>query len=120
VGRPTEQVPGVIVYLVYAPLWYGNSDYVRQRVRQVIEAAAGPVHALVLDANAMSDIDYTGARTLGELATELARRGVTTAIARSSHLVHHDLKHSGLLVDIGPDHLFATVEDAVEALAGTT
>jgi MFS superfamily sulfate permease-like transporter len=120
IGRPTEQVPGVIVYLVYAPLWYGNSDYVRLRVRQAIDAAPRPVHALVLDANAMSDIDYTGARTLGELATELTRQGVTTAIARSSHLVHHDLKRSGLLVDIGPDHLFATVEDAVEALAGTT
>jgi hypothetical protein len=56
----------------------------------------------VLDANGMSDIDYTGAPTLGELATELKQEAVTTAIARSSHLVHHDLKHSGLLADIGP------------------
>ncbi|MGH3184717.1 MAG: SulP family inorganic anion transporter, partial [Streptosporangiaceae bacterium] len=28
IGRPTEQVPGVIVYLPYAPLWYGNADYI--------------------------------------------------------------------------------------------
>ena len=32
VGRPTEQVPGVIVYLVYAPLWYGNAEF-RQSAR---------------------------------------------------------------------------------------
>jgi len=117
VGRPTELVPGVIVYLMYAPLWYGNAGYIRSRVRQIVASAPHPVHALVLDANAMSDIDYTGARTLGELATELRQQGVTIAIARSSHLVHHDLKHSGLLQSIGPDRLFASVEEAVNALA---
>ena len=55
---------------------------------------------------------------LGDLTAELKARGVTLAIARASHLVHHDLKHSGLLQTIGPDRLFATVEDAVSALAG--
>ena len=117
VGRPTEQVPGVIVYLLYSPLWYGNADYVRARLLEILDASAQPVHALVLDANAIPDIDYTGARVLGELADELDRRGVTTTIARSSRLVHHDLKHSGLLTAIGPDHLFATVEEAVDAVA---
>ena len=117
VGRPTEQVPGILVYLLYAPLWYGNADYVRLRVRELIDTATEPVHAFVLDADGISDIDYTGALALGELATELKHRNVTTAIARSSHLVHHDLKHSGLLKDIGGDLLFASVEDAIRALA---
>jgi high affinity sulfate transporter 1 len=120
VGRTTEQVAGVIVYLIYAPLWYGNADYVRLRIREVIKSAANPVHALVLDANGISDIDYTGAQTLGSLATELKKQGVVTAIARSSHLVHHDLKHSGLLGDIGSDRLFATVQEAVDALTRRT
>ena len=60
-GRPTEQVPGVVVYLLYAPLWYGNADYVRLQVHQLLDAGSGPVHALVLDANGISDIDFTGA-----------------------------------------------------------
>jgi sulfate permease, SulP family len=117
VGQPTEQVPGVVVYLLYAPLWYGNADYVSARVREILDSATQPVHAFVLDADAMSDIDYTGARTLGELAAELKQRGVQIGVARCSHLVHHDLKHSGLMESIGPDHLFLTVEAAVEALA---
>lgn len=120
IGRPTEQVPGVIVYLPYAPLWYGNADYIRWRVRQLVDCPAQPVHAFVLDANGMSDIDYTGTRALCDLTTELAQRGVATGIARSSHLVHHDLKHGGLLKEIGPDHLFTTVEAAVDALARET
>lgn len=118
IGRPTEQVPGVIVYLPYGSLWYGNADYMRWRIRELVDCAAQPVRALVLDANGMSDIDYTAARALGELVAELSRRRVATGIARSSHLVHHDLKHSGLLREIGREHLFATVEEAVNALTG--
>jgi SulP family sulfate permease len=71
----------------------------------------------VLDANGVPDVDYTGARALGVLAAEWKAKGVTLSIARTSHLVHHDLKRSGLLSAIGPDHVFATVEEAVRALA---
>lgn len=116
IGRPTEQLPGVLVYLVYAPLWYGNADYVRLRIRHLIDAASDPVRTVILDANGISDIDYTGMQVLRELTTELKQRRVTIGIARTSHLVHHDLKHGALLQQIGRDHLFASVEEAVIAL----
>jgi MFS superfamily sulfate permease-like transporter len=83
IGQATEEVPGVLVYLVYAPLWYGNADYFGSRARQ------------------MSDIDYTGLQALRDLVTELSRGGVALGIARSSHLVHHDLKHGALLQQLG-------------------
>ncbi len=116
IGRPTEQAPGVLVYLIYAPLWYGNAEYIRLRILQMLDLAAQPVHALVLDANGISDIDYTAVRMLGELLAELKQRKVVPAIARSSHLIHRELKRSGLLQSLGPDHLFATVEEAVDTL----
>ena len=115
IGHKTEEVPGILVYLVYAPLWYGNAGYFRSRVRQLVSAAPSPVHAVVLDADGISDIDYTGLQALGDLVTELRRQGVALAIARPSHLVHHDLKHGALLQRLGPD-LFTSVEDAVETL----
>ena len=118
IGRPTEQVPGVVVYLIYAPLWYGNANYVARHVRELVDSSPTQVRAFVFDANGVSDIDYTGARAFQQLADDLEARGVTTAIARSSHLVHHDLKHSGLLEEIRPDHLFVSVQAAIDALAG--
>jgi hypothetical protein len=54
---------------------------------------------------------------LGELIAELKARNMVTAIARSSHLIHRQLKRSGLLHSLGPGRLFATVEEAVDALA---
>ena len=113
-GRATEQEPGVVVFQVYAPLWYGDAEYVKQRVHELLATAAQPVHALVLDVSGMSDIDFTGARMVGALAAELKERGVLLAVARASHLVHHDLKHAGLLAAIGPDHVFASVQEAVD------
>jgi MFS superfamily sulfate permease-like transporter len=101
IGQATEEVPGVLVYLVYAPLWYGNADYFGSRARQLVASASSPVHAVVLDANGMSDIDYTGLQALRDLVTELSRGGVALGIARSSHLVHHDLKHGALLQQLG-------------------
>jgi SulP family sulfate permease len=116
VGRRTEQVAGVLVYLIYAPLWYGNADHLRLRIRQLVDAAPDPVHAVVLDADAMSDVDYTGLQALLGLATELGGRGVAIRVARASHLVRHDLKHGALLAHIGQDHPFNSVEEAVAAL----
>ncbi|MDQ2726917.1 MAG: SulP family inorganic anion transporter [Actinomycetota bacterium] len=118
VGQPTEQVPGVLVYLLYAPLWYGNAAHVAARMRQVLESAPEPVHALVFDANGVSDIDYTAARALSQLAVDLQRQGVHIGVARTSHLVHRNFKHSGLLDDIGADRLFPSVQDAVIGLCG--
>ena len=73
---------------------------------------------VILDANAMSDIDYTGLQALRGLAAELDRRGVAIGVARASHLVHHELKHGSLLTELGRDHLFASVDEAVTFLHG--
>jgi SulP family sulfate permease len=113
IGQPTEQAPGVLVYLFYAPLWYGNADYFRLHLRRLVDAADEPVRLVVLDADAISDIDYTGLQALRCLASDLGERGVTIAIARASHLVHHDLKRGALLEQFGPDQLFTSVEEAV-------
>jgi sulfate permease, SulP family len=117
-GRPTEQVAGVVVYLLYAPVWYGNATHVVERIRQVIEAAPQPVHTLVLDADAIPDIDYTGAEALSELLGRLEREGVHVGVARASEIADRDLRRSGLLDAIGTDRVFTNVDDAVRALAG--
>jgi sulfate permease, SulP family len=115
VGKATEQVPGVLVYQVYAPLWYGNADYLRLRIRNLVDSAAIPIHAVIFDAAGIPDIDYTGLQAFRDLASELARRGVTLRVARASHLVHHNLKRGALLGQLGADHLDNSVEEAVIA-----
>jgi MFS superfamily sulfate permease-like transporter len=117
VGRTTDQVPDLVVYMLQAPLWYGNASFVVERLRRTIETAPGRAHGLVLDANGISDMDYTGTKAFGALVCELKANGVAVALARASHLVHHDLKHAGLIDVIGAEHFYSSVEEAVRALA---
>jgi sulfate permease, SulP family len=116
IGQTTEQVPGILVYLVYAPIWYGNADYLRSRILDLVDGSSRPLHAVVLDADGISDFDYTGLQAMRMLNIELSRRGVTLAIARASRLVHDDLKHGALLQQLGTNRLFSSVADAVGTL----
>ena len=116
-GAETEPVSGVLVYMIYAPLWYANADYVRMRITQLIDGAPSPIHAVVLDADPMSDIDYTGAQAFQQLVHGLKERNIKVVVARASHLVHHDLKHSGVLALIGPDQVYYSVDAAVRAVS---
>ena len=114
-GRPSRY-PGFSSTWSTPRLWYGNADYLRLRVCDLVDAAPDPVHTVILNATGMSDIDYTGLQALRALADELEQRGIAVGIARTSHLVHRDLRRGALLKQLGPDHLFVSVEAAVTAL----
>jgi sulfate permease, SulP family len=118
-GHPTERVPGVIVYLPLAPVWFGNAQYISHRIRELVDEAPEPVRAFVLDAAGMADIDFTGARALDETVKDLRRRGIAVGVARASGLVPKDLRRSELLKDLGADHVYSDVESAVKGLTGS-
>lgn len=107
----TERVPGVLVYYVGGPLWFGDAQFVADRVRHEIDVATAPVHWFVLDATAMSDVDYTGALVFESLVADLRNREIAIAVARANPQVHHAFDSQ---VDDVP--YFSNVEDAVRAL----
>ena len=118
-GHPTERVPGVIVYLPLAPVWFGNAQYITHRIRELVDEAPEPVRAFVIDAAGMADIDFTGARALDEVVRDLKQRGIAVGVARASGLVPRDLRRSELLKDLGADHVYSDVDSAVKGLTGT-
>jgi SulP family sulfate permease len=111
-----EAVPGVVVMQWLAPVYYANAASFRAEVHKALSEAPTPARALVLDADAISDIDYTGTRALHALFGELKRDGVVVGVARAVGGAPQDLARGGLVATIGRDHLFATVDDAVNAL----
>jgi len=113
--HPAE-VPGVVVALFAAPLYFANADHFRHQMRSALHHGRSPVSLFVLDAAAMGDIDFTGARALRVVLDDLDREHVTFAVARAVGNVPTNLERSGLLRRIGRDHLFHTVDDAVRAL----
>ena len=75
-GTPPEALVGVVAYRFGASLFFANAERFDQSVRRLVEEADPPVHLVVIDAGAMTDIDVTGAQVLQTLAEDLRRRGV--------------------------------------------
>jgi high affinity sulfate transporter 1 len=110
------QLPGVLAVLFATPLWYANAVHFRGQVVTSLGRAVGTPRLMVLDALGMSDLDYTGSRALAEILDELDRDHITFAVARAGQHAREGLRRSGLLARIGEDHLFPSVDEAVQAL----
>ena len=112
----TAQVPGVLVVLFATPLWYANAVHFRAQLEDSLTRAIGPPRLVVLDAIGMTDLDYTGSRSLRQALDELDRKHISFAIGRAGEHVRNSLARSGLLERIGEDRLFPSVDEAVTAL----
>jgi len=112
----TELVPGVVVFFFGASLYFANAGYFRLRIRAALAEAAPTPGLLVLDAVAISDIDFTGARTFFQILDDLDLAHITVAVARAEPSAVQHLTRSGLLDRIGRDRLYDSVDEAVVTL----
>jgi sulfate permease, SulP family len=71
---------------------------------------------VVLDAIGMSDLDYTGSRSLREALDALDHEHISFAVARAGEHLRNSLARSGLLQRIGEDRFLSSVDEAVTAL----
>ncbi len=114
--------PGLVVFRYDATLFFANAEDFRTRalgaVREAREASvdvAGPPPAwLLLNAEAMVDIDSTAIDALALLADDLDAQGVVLALARAKSDLCEDLDRAGLLGRIGPAHVFPTLPTALD------
>ena len=111
------QVPGVLVVLFATPLWYANAAHFREMVEGALARADAPVRVLVIDTIGMSDLDFTGSRVLARVLDRCDRDNIEVGLARTGEHVQRSLRQSGLMERIGEDHVFASVDEAVSALA---
>ena len=71
----------------------------------------------MIEANALVEIDYTGATVLAEVVGRLRDRGVDVAVARLEIVrAQQSFARLGLFELIGRDHVFRSVQEAVDAL----
>ncbi|HWA43066.1 MAG TPA: SulP family inorganic anion transporter [Hypericibacter adhaerens] len=112
-----EAVRGMVLYLLEGPVIFFNSDHLQARIRWLIARAPVETQYFVLDGSAMNFVDGTGAIALGEIAGELAHRGVKFAVADLHWKPYELLERAGFFAQIGEEHVFDQLEEAVRALA---
>ena len=111
-GSETE--PGLIVYRFGADLFYANADRFADEARALVATAPSPVRWFVVDAGAMTDLDYSAARTVRDLLDELTAKRVNVAFARVSAYLRADLERHRISERIGEARIFATLHEAID------
>jgi len=118
IPEETDHVPdssGLVIYRFGAPLFFANGVLFREEVEKLVTQARFPVKWFVLDAEAILDIDTTGAEVLRQVLSLLDKHGVTFAMSRPSPHLSRVLKHYHLMELIGENRMYSTNRRAVVA-----
>jgi high affinity sulfate transporter 1 len=110
-------IPGLVVFRYDGPLCFANAQDFRTRVLDAVddEAETAPVDWLLLNAEAIVELDVTSADAIRQLATDLAERRVVFALARAKQDLQADLAKARLFDVLDEDRIYATLPVAEEA-----
>lgn len=110
-GQP---VPGLLVYRFDAPLIFANFDVAIDDIDKLIGESLTPIEAVLISAEAITDIDTTALDGLNDYVAELRDRGIAVGIARLKAEVADQLERAKVLADIA-GVVFLEVDDGVAA-----
>lgn len=108
-----ETAPGVVVLRIAAPIFFANGALLADRISGLLDGPGQRPRFVVLDLEAVSDIDVTGADALRESIRKLADEGIGFAYTRMRPGLRD--RFAGLELVEGTRE-FATNREAVAAL----
>ena len=116
-GDEIVEHPGVLVFRWEAPLFFANSGMFSQQVRHLVRERRPSW--VVLQCEAVTDIDVTAAGMLERLDNELNAEGVHLAFVELRSRLR-DLVHDyGLHRTLDSDHFYDSIDDALAAIDPT-
>lgn len=120
IERHPDAVPvaGILIVRLDAPIYFANALTVRAGIEEIIKTADVPPYAVVLDSSVQDSLDITSAEMLVKLIAKLQQAGIAVAAAEVHAPVLDFARTTGLLTQLGADHVFPTVDAAVHALEG--
>jgi len=108
------QIPGIVVYRWEAPLFFANSGIFRQQIRHLVRDYK-PLW-VVLQCEAVTDIDVTAAEMLEALDNELNAMGIHLAFAEMRNRLQDLILRYGLLETLDRERFYPTLKAAVKAV----
>ncbi|HUS96984.1 MAG TPA: SulP family inorganic anion transporter [Hyphomicrobiaceae bacterium] len=116
-GKENNTSP-FVVYRFGASLYFANANAFLEDIEAIIKSRTTPAEWFIFDAQAISDIDTTGAETLQLAFDMLTKQGSAIALSRANPPLKRQLAHFGLLAMIDESRIFWTNRHAVEAFRG--
>ena len=106
--------PAVLIVRFDAELYFGNADYFRTEVEQLIQGRGDLLQAVIIDAQTINDLDSTGAYVLEQLHEQLQQDQVALYFCGAIGPVRDHLHRFGLMHKLGLDRHFLTVQQALD------
>ncbi|MFM0592522.1 MULTISPECIES: SulP family inorganic anion transporter [Paraburkholderia] len=110
-----QTAPGLIVYRFGADLFYANDHFFVDDTRRLIDHAPSKVRWFVVDASAITDLDYSAARSVGELCEALKASGIEVIFARVNRYLRADMDRHGITPVIDTSCIFSTLHEALRS-----
>ena len=115
VGPHVVTEPGLVLYRFGAALFYANAGRFLEEVSSVLQPMPSAVRWVVVDAEAMTHVDYSAARVVLALKKNLTEAGVELAFARVPWDLRSDFDRHHLTEAIGPSRIYNRLHDAIAA-----
>ena len=109
-----QPIPGLVILRLDAPLYFFNANVARTQILAQT-AVDPPPQAILLDLGASADLDIGTSDMLRDLVSDLRRANIDLFFAQVRGSVRRRMSKTGLFDHIGEDHIFLSVDAAVQA-----
>jgi high affinity sulfate transporter 1 len=109
-----RQLPGIVVYRWEAPLFFANASAFRQQIRHLVRDHHPSW--IVLQCEAITDIDVTASEVLRQLDDELNAVGIHIAFVEMRGRLQELALRYGLMESLDHEHFYPTLEEAFEGI----
>jgi MFS superfamily sulfate permease-like transporter len=107
--------PGLVMYRFGAALYYANATRFADEILAVVGPSPSPVRWFIVDAEAITNIDYSAARVVEALKKNLSNAGVNFGFARLPASTRADFDRHHLTELFAPSWIFNRIHDALDA-----
>ncbi|GAB4539812.1 MAG: SulP family inorganic anion transporter [Pleurocapsa sp.] len=106
---------GLIIYRFSRDLFYANASFFSEEVQNLVKSAEPPVQWFILEARAITEIDYSASQMLRDIIKELSIQKVTFVVSGLALEVKAQFDRDGLTDLIGTNRFFNHLEEALAA-----
>ena len=114
--RDARELPGIVVFRWEAPLFFANSSSFRNQIRRIVKTR--DVSWVVVQCEAITDLDVSAAQMLEQLDQELNAQGVHMAFVEMRTRLRQLVQRYGLFETLDRDRFYPTLESGLATIQG--
>ncbi len=110
-----KECPYISMVRFDGPLFFANASYLEDKITEFMRSKKD-LKQIIIVANGINDIDASGEETLSLLVDRVRSAGVDISLSGMNESVMSVLDRTFFTAKIGKDHLYPTMEKAIESV----